>query len=258
MRRRKTLATQLVSDEGADLRVSCPVSQCAEFLFDLVVQEVSHLFQHGHCIGLLLGVLSELDQFLEELIDIGEVEVAGEGEGAAAPIVLTEERVDAFDGVAAIGAIAEVTEKDFSCEGKLLLEPFGVLEPFRVVLAGVGEPAHDLCEEVLDGLLRRGPGPAEVAVAGRNVELDIGQTYSVLTAVALLLHQEVHLVQAVEGRPVGVDVVLERLLEPEQRDAALVLEKVTHRVPGGSGSAKLGPTIRTQSYPAHFRKGAGA
>ena len=102
-----------VGDEGADFRVFVPcVLQCAELLFDLVVQEAADLFENGHGIGLLLGVLSELRPLVEELVDIGQVEVAGEGEGVAPPVVLTEERVDAFDGVAAIVPVAQMAQED--------------------------------------------------------------------------------------------------------------------------------------------------
>ena len=73
----------------------------------------------------------------------------------------------------------------------------------------------------------------------RNIELDVGQAHAVLASVALFLHQEVHLVQAVEGRPIVVDVILQGLFEPEKGYATLVLEKVAHRVPEGSGVANL-------------------
>ena len=224
---------EVVRDEPADFRVFVAiVLELAEGLFHFFIEEVADLLQDRDRVGLLFGVLSEFNQLFEELVDVGQVEVAGEGEGPAAPIVLAEERVHPFNGVPAVRAVAQVAEKDLAGEGVFPLEPIGVFEALWVVLPGVGKPAHYLREEVFDRLLGRGPGAAQIALARRYVEFDVGQAHAVLPAVALLLHQEVHLVQAIESRPVGVDVVLERLLEPEQRDAALVLEEVTHRMTG--------------------------
>ena len=52
----------------------------AEGLFDLVVEEVAHLFEDGDRIGLLLGVLTQFHEDVEQLVDVGQVEIPGEGE----------------------------------------------------------------------------------------------------------------------------------------------------------------------------------
>ena len=181
---------QLVRDEAADFRVFVTgILELPEGLFDLLVEEVAHLLEHGHRVGLLLGVLAQIHKDVEQLVDVGQVEVPGQGEGPAPPIVLPEEGVDALDGVATVGAVAEVPQEDLAGEGVVLLEPVGILEALWIVLTRVGEAAHDLGEKVLDRVLGRGAGPAEVTVAGGDVEFNIGQALAVLPAVPLLLHQ---------------------------------------------------------------------
>ena len=186
---------ELICDEAADFCVFVAgILELPEGLFDLFVEEVAHLLEHGHRVGLLLGVLAEFHEDVEQLVDVGQVEVSSEGEGPGAPVVLPKEGVDALDGVAPVGAVAEVSQEDFAREGAVLLEPIGILEALRMVFLGVGKPAHDLREEVLNRLLGCGAGSAEVAFAGGDVNLDVGQAHTVLSPVPLLLHQQVHLV----------------------------------------------------------------
>jgi hypothetical protein len=45
-------------------------------------------------------------------------------------------------------------------------------------------------------------------MARRHVEFYSGESAAVLTAVVLLLHHEHHLVEAIKGRPVLVEVVV--------------------------------------------------
>ena len=62
--------------------------EVAEAGLDLFVQEVPHFFEYGDRVGFLFGVLAQTHQDVKELVDIGEVEVACKGQGAAPPVVL--------------------------------------------------------------------------------------------------------------------------------------------------------------------------
>ena len=125
----------------------------------------------------------------------------------------------------------QMAQKDFSGKSKLLLQPFCVFEFVALVLLGIGETPQDLRKQVFNGLLGDGTRSAEVAVSRWNRQLHVGEAHAILPAVPLFFHQEVHLVQAIKGRPIMVDVILKWLFEPEKGYATLVLEKVTHRVP---------------------------
>jgi hypothetical protein len=69
----------------------------------------------------------------------------------------------------------------------------------------------------------------DVLLAWFNINLDIGQTRSILSAVVLLLHQQIHFVEAVKCCSVFLGVMLKRLLQSKECDTALVLDGITHR-----------------------------
>ena len=189
------------------------------------IQEVSNLFKDGHRVGLLLGVLANFDQHIEQLVDVGEVEVAGDHKVAGAPVVLAQKGVAIFNVVFAKRSIAQVPQEEFASEGVVVLQGHGVAQ----ILSGeVLETPHDFLEEVLDGTAIHRTHSGDVPFSGVDVQLDVGQPCPVLPAVVLLLHEQVHFVQAVKRRAVLVNVVLKRLLEAQHGDAALVLEKVAH------------------------------
>ena len=75
-------------------------------------------------------------------------------------------------------------------------------------------------------IVLQGVSPSSISGTSYNFEwVQPGGSWS---AVVLLLHQQIHLVQPVKGRAVFVNVVLQRLLEAQHGNAALVLERVAH------------------------------
>ena len=215
-----------VRDAFGDALVVQPFGlQCFKPPLIFLVEEVANLFQDRDGVGLLLGVLAELDKHVKKFVDVGEVEVAGHHEVSGAPIALAQEGVAVFNLVFPKGAVAQVAQEQLAGEGKVVLQSNGVLELFR---CEVLETPHDLFEEILDGASIHGSHARDVTLSGVDVEFDVGQTGAVLPAVVLLFHQQVHFVQPVEGRAVLVDVVLKGLLEAQHRNAALMLERVAH------------------------------
>ena len=100
---------EVVCDEPADFRVFVAIIlELAEGLFHFFIEEVADFLQDGDRVGLLLGVLSKFDQLLEELVDVGQVEVAGEGEG---PAPVFWRRKGPFNGVPAVRAVAGGRER---------------------------------------------------------------------------------------------------------------------------------------------------
>ncbi len=71
---------------------------------------------------------------------------------------------------------------------------------------------------------------ADVALARRDFDLNVGHPGPVLPSVHLLLHHHVQLVDGIKRRFVFVDVVLVGLPKTNQRDPALVLNGVAHKV----------------------------
>ena len=59
-------------------------------------------------------------------------------------------------------------------------------------------------------------------------EFDVGQSGSVLPPVVLLLHQDLHLVESVKRGAVLLQVEIQRLEQPDERDAAFVFDRIAH------------------------------
>jgi hypothetical protein len=127
--------------------------------------------------------------------------------------------------------IPQMGQEDFASEGMLRLQGSRIAQCVGIQAL---EPAEGPRENVLNGSAVDGAQTADVPLSGRHIELDVRQTRSVLPTVVLFLHQEIHLVYAVESRSVFVDVKLEGLFEAKHGNAALVLKEITH-VPGERG-----------------------
>ena len=93
-------------------------------------------------------MLAEFDQHVKQLVDVGQVEVARHHEVPRAPVALAEEGVAVFNLILSKRSVPQVTQKQLSGEGKVVLQGDGVLELF---CSEVLEPPHDLFEEILNG-----------------------------------------------------------------------------------------------------------
>ena len=205
--------------------------------------------QNRYSICLFLGVLTQFDQLVEQLVGVRHVEVSGDDEVAGAPVVLAQEGVATLDLVLAIGAIPQVGQEDFASERMFSLQ--GRRIPKRLSVQTF-ETTKRPGKNVLNRSAVHGAQAADVALAGRHVQLDVRQPGAILSPVVLFLHEEIHLVHAVKSRTVFVDVELEGLFETEHCDAALVLEEITHILRergnwGNEGTRERGNEGRTRS-----------
>ena len=102
----------------------------------------------------------------------------------------------AFNGVAAVGTIAQVTQKYLAGKTYVLLQVIDVFEGGRVLVVNGLELGIDLIEDVLGWVLLNGARARDIAISGLHVEFDIGNTGAVLASVVLLFHQQMHFVEA--------------------------------------------------------------
>ena len=189
------------------------------------VDKMTNALKNGHRVGFLLGVLPESDQLVKQLVGVGHIEVARNDEVACAPVVLAQKRMAILNLVFAVSAVPQVGQKQFPGKRHFLLQKLAVFQLLR------GEPfktGHDAAEDVLDGPRVHGTNPGNVPLARGDVQLDVGESGSVLATVVLLLHEQVHLIESIKCTAVFVDVVLQRLLQSKHCNAAFVLEKVAH------------------------------
>jgi hypothetical protein len=157
-------------------------------------------------------MLSEVYEKLKELVDVREVEVAGQHKVPRHPVVLPKEGMAVLQVVLPEGPIAKMPHEELTGKALVPLQPVHILQEFRI--ADVVEVGIDVVEDVLDGLGADGAIAADVAVARLDIELDVRYSGSVLTSIVLLFHQEIELVEAVERRPVLLEVVVEGLSKP--------------------------------------------
>ena len=186
------------------------------------VEEMSDTLQNRHRIGPGGRILPQLDEFAVQLVDIRQVEIAGHDEAAGHPVVLARNRMDVFDVVLTEGAVTQMAQKNFAGELHVLFHPFRIVEFVRMTVRDGGNTIGDLLENVFDRSVAIRTDAVDVDIAVFGIELDVGQPGSVLPPVVLFFHQQVHLVESVKSRAVFLPVVIDRLEQPDQGNAAFV------------------------------------
>ena len=157
---------------------------------------------------------------LEEGVDVCHIEVAAHQEVAAAPVVAPEEGMDVFHSAFPGGGVAQMSEIYFpdhrSLRGGLLWSH--AFEP------RFGKTVADSVEYLLDGLWPQFAFAPDVFVAGTCLQVDYSDAGSFLSAVVLLLHQEIELVEGIGVASVFLFVIAYRFAEANHRDAAFMFE----------------------------------
>lgn len=86
----------------------------------------------------------------------------------------------------------------------------------------------NLPEEVGYRLILAASKPGKKGVTRLNIQLYGGDTRTVLTAVVLFFHQQVHLIESPHYGTVLLLVIGKRLSEPDKSQSALVFDSVAH------------------------------
>lgn len=204
------------------------IFEIAVFVVVLAVEEMSDAFEDRHGVGRRRRVLSQFDQAPEQLVDVRQVEIAGQYQTARHPVVLARDGMHVLDVVLAERAVAQMAEEHLAGESDMALEPLRVAEPLGVFRRRLRDPRLDALENVFD---RRGGVRAlavDVDASGLGIELDVGQSGSVLSPVVLLFHQQVHFVQPVKGRAVFFQIEIDGFQQADHGDAALVFDRIAH------------------------------
>ena len=96
----------------------------------------------------------------------------------------------------------------------------------------------DASENILDRLPRIRTVTADVTRSRFRVKFYIHHTGAILSAVVLLFHQQIQLVDAVKSSAVFFLVIRKRLQQTNHRYAAFMMKKIAHLVPG-IGTTKI-------------------
>mmetsp|Transcript_63384 Transcript_63384/g.166022 ORF Transcript_63384/g.166022 Transcript_63384/m.166022 type:complete len:212 (-) Transcript_63384:15-650(-) len=174
-------------------------------------------------------MLTELHEAGEQVLVVGDVEVPREDEVPCHPVALAHNGVAAVEAVLTVRAVAHVREQGLAAEGDVLADPLRVhlvtnAGLLRSLAKLVGRLLLHAPEEVLDGVRGDGLLAVDVLGPGRHVHGHARDAGAVLAAVALLLHQHVHAVEAEEVRAILLQVELRRLQQSDQGKAALMAD----------------------------------
>ncbi|MFO0874634.1 MAG: hypothetical protein U0575_11785 [Phycisphaerales bacterium] len=194
----------------------------------LAVERVADALEHHLGVALADRVQSVLHEPVEELRRVGHVEVAGQRKVPARGVVAAQEGMARLLGVAAEGAVAQVPEVDLAEERNAPLE-LDLAERVELEVREVAQRPHGVVEEPLDRVPLGRPRAVDEGVARWHVELHDGDAGAVLAAVVLLLHQQVEAPQAPRHVVVHAPIMIERPAQPDEREAAFVMEWIGHR-----------------------------
>ena len=142
-----------------------------------------------------------LGEKLEHLVDVGHIEVSAQTEVLGSPVVSTQKGVNKRQSTLACSGVSQVSHIEFA--------------------------RHLLCyptEYLGDGILALGFLAKHIFCAWLLVHADGGDTSTLLSAVVLLLHHQIELVESVSPRAVLLLVIVQRLQQTNHRHAAFVLQ----------------------------------
>ena len=99
---------------------------------------MAHLFEHDVGVGILPGVLSGRRYPLENLIDVGHVEITAHQQVLGSPIISSQERVDILQPAFPCCGIAQVAHVDLSGKGEACLCILRIVELRRGEIFEIG------------------------------------------------------------------------------------------------------------------------
>ena len=114
-----------------------------------------------------------------------------------------------FYAVATVCSVTKVPKKELTRKWQILLHPDGIQQRLRI-LAGHGIKAVVYFFEYSSQSLRLiAAVAANVTLSGRGIEFNVGNASTVLTAVVLLLEEEIELLQTIGGSLIMLSIMLQ-------------------------------------------------
>ena len=187
----------------------------------LSVEAVSHQLQHDVSIAVDARTLTFLGQLVENLIDIGHIEVAAKTEVLRLPVVAAQEWVNILDATLSGGTVSQVTHVKFASERQFLLGKLGVGKLLRSQVLEVG---IRLAEDFGHGVLALGTLTEHILMSWLTAEFHTSHTSTLLSTVVLLLHHQIEFVECVHPSAVLLLVILQWLQQSDHCHATFMLQ----------------------------------
>ena len=135
-----------------------------------------------------------------------------------------------LNAVFTMGSIPQMPHVNLTGKGQILLYPLGVLEPLRLAVQALSQAKLNAPIDILHRLRLNAAVACDVTFPRRHTHLDASQSRAILAAVVLLFHHQNHLIQAIQSRPVGFQVMVQGFAKSKECYAALMLDGVAHEV----------------------------
>ena len=162
---------------------------------------MTHQFQRDVRVAIDTRRLALLRQERKDLVDVRHVEITTETEVLGPPVVTAQEGVYERQAALACGRVAQVTHQ------QLALHLLG-----------------HTTEYLGDGILSLGLLTEHILRARLVLQTNRGDTGTLLSAVVLLLHHQIQLVETIGPRTILFLVVVQRLQQANHRHATLMLQ----------------------------------
>src|SRR5688572_5858142 len=135
--------------------------------------------------------------------------------------------MNVFNAVHPVSSISKVSQPKFTRKGDVLLQPAFVLKFLFSFLLSLLVLLTDFLKERCDRLGFYGSVSADISSSGFDVNFYVCNSCSILAAIMLFLHQDIHLIYGVHWA-ILFDVIRERFSKSDHRDPALVKNLVSH------------------------------
>ena len=187
--------------------------------FHLAVQSVSHQFERDVRVAIDTRRLALLGKEMEDLVDVGHVEVATQAEVLGSPVVAAQEGMHILQSALPCGGIAQMAHKK-GCTFPASAGHSRLRIGSSLLLVGLWEYS----EHFRNGVLALSPFTKHIFLASRGVEVDASHSGTLLTAVVLFLHHQVELVQPIAPGSVFLLVITQWLQQANHRHSALMFQ----------------------------------
>ena len=104
----------------------------------------------------------------------------------------------------------------------------GLVLDLRMIFFQLTHLASDLLKNIGNGLRLIAAQPIHERITGLHIQLHGSDTGTILSAIVLLLHEEIQLIQSPQGRTVFLLVMGERFAQADKGQAAFVFDGITH------------------------------
>ena len=191
--------------------------------FHFVIQQITELLENNESIGIVPRMLSPLHNIVHNLVHVGQVEIACQRQVPAPPVIATQKRMQIRHAGTTGRAVSQMPHIHLSDKRPLLFHCLWL-------------PAS----EIIDSTMHRRknilycsrsfrPFPENILLARSGIQLDRRHSCPLLSAIVLLLHQQIELTQSPKGIPVFLPVIIQRLQQPHHGNPTLMLYCVTHK-----------------------------